>query len=241
MPRKSIFANLLESVARPFRHEAEAAALSFDVELDSAPRTQHRHRLQAPAAGAKNLLSNAFKFTEHGGVRLNDLRGAGGLERGSSDPSEGRLAWSRSKSPTPASASRPRSRRSSSKPSSRPTPAPAASMAARASALRSAANLPTCWAARFSCAARPARAARSRSTCPTFTSAPPRRRSASRSLGSGQRQLSVATRTRSRSSASRTTADDLKPGDLTSPHRRGRSALCARPRRSRARSGLQGA
>jgi HAMP domain-containing protein/CheY-like chemotaxis protein/signal transduction histidine kinase len=65
-----IFNNLLESVARPFRHEADRRRLSFDLISDAdLPRSivTDSKRLQQVL---KNLLSNAFKFTEHGGVRL---------------------------------------------------------------------------------------------------------------------------------------------------------------------------
>ena len=43
----------MEMVARPFRHEAENRGLAFDVQRRPGSRPQHRHRFQAPAAGAE--------------------------------------------------------------------------------------------------------------------------------------------------------------------------------------------
>jgi HAMP domain-containing protein/CheY-like chemotaxis protein/signal transduction histidine kinase len=65
-----VFANLLDVVARPFRHEADTRQLSFEVNLDpklGRSIVTDSKRLQQVL---KNLLSNAFKFTAQGGVRL---------------------------------------------------------------------------------------------------------------------------------------------------------------------------
>ena len=165
------FSNLLDAVGRPFRHEADTRQLSFKVDLDpSLGRSliTDAKRLQQVL---KNLLSNAFKFTDRGGVQLKvSAAPAGGPRHIRS--SARRRPSSPSRLPIPASEFRPRNRRSSSRPSSRPTPAPAANTAAPAWGLRSAASCQTCWVAKSSCAARPMSAAHLLFICQSLMPAP---------------------------------------------------------------------
>src|SRR5258705_7234118 len=70
--------NLLDTVGRPFRHEAENRQLSFDIEVDpnlGRSIVTDSKRLQQVL---KNLLSNAFKFTAEAGVRLRVSAAVGG-------------------------------------------------------------------------------------------------------------------------------------------------------------------
>jgi len=72
------FGALLDTVARPFRHEAENRRLAFDVSNDpkmGRSLVTDSKRLQQVL---KNLLSNAFKFTEQGTVRLTVSSANGG-------------------------------------------------------------------------------------------------------------------------------------------------------------------
>ena len=70
--------SLLETVGRPFRHEAENRQLSFSIEVDdnlARSMVTDSKRLQQVL---KNLLSNAFKFTAEGGVKMTVAAAVGG-------------------------------------------------------------------------------------------------------------------------------------------------------------------
>jgi CheY-like chemotaxis protein/signal transduction histidine kinase/HAMP domain-containing protein len=73
-----LFSNLVETIVRPFRHDAENRKLGFEVQIDpklDRSITTDSKRLQQVL---KNLLSNAFKFTDQGGVKLSIYQAAGG-------------------------------------------------------------------------------------------------------------------------------------------------------------------
>ena len=144
------FGALLDTVARPFRHEAENRRLTFDVTKRSAHGPQPCHRLKTPAAGTEEPAVERLQVhrTRNGEtVGLISSRLAGQrITRFSVAPDPS----SHSRSPTPASEFRRRSSASSSRPSSRRMQAPAANTAEPVSDSLSAANLQTCLAARFS-------------------------------------------------------------------------------------------
>jgi HAMP domain-containing protein/CheY-like chemotaxis protein/signal transduction histidine kinase len=77
-PEEIFFSNIIDASTRQFRHDAERKGLSFDIQVDpqlGRSIVTDAKRLQQVL---KNLLSNAFKFTEKGGVRLNVLAAPGG-------------------------------------------------------------------------------------------------------------------------------------------------------------------
>ena len=129
-----------------------------------ATGSQHRDRREAPAAGAEEPALERLQ------VHVARWRATQRVRRDrwlDGDASGAESGWrgGHSRCRTPVSAFLRRNSESCSKRSSRPTPARAASTAARVWGWPSAASWRDCLAARFSCAAHPAWAARSRCTC----------------------------------------------------------------------------
>jgi len=177
MPRKWHFNNLLEMIARPFRHEAENRKLQFDVEI--SPNLAGRSSIITDSKRLqqvlKNLLSNAFKFTADGGSEARGVPGGKRLEcrppyleacaaGGSFEVTDTGIGIPPEKQRIIFEAISAGRRRH--QPQVRAAPA---------SGSRSAANLPISWAAKSNCAARSAWAASSRCICRSCTRAAPTR------------------------------------------------------------------
>ncbi len=69
---------LIQAATRPFRHEAESRGLSFDIDLDPSLGPTLYSDSKRVQQILKNLLSNALKFTEKGGVTLTMSATSGG-------------------------------------------------------------------------------------------------------------------------------------------------------------------
>jgi CheY-like chemotaxis protein/signal transduction histidine kinase/HAMP domain-containing protein len=78
---ETAFSTLLSAMERMFRHEAESRRLAFEITADPSLGktmvTDQKRLMQV----LKNLLSNAFKFTAQGGVRLRASVAVGGWNR----------------------------------------------------------------------------------------------------------------------------------------------------------------
>jgi len=105
-----LMTNLFDNRGPSVRHEAENRQLAFNIDVDpnlGRSIITDSKRLQQVL---KNLLSNAFKFTAEGGVRLGVSAAVGGWSAGDIRSLSHSPRSSRSRSPTPASASRSKSR-----------------------------------------------------------------------------------------------------------------------------------
>ncbi|HEX2466320.1 MAG TPA: response regulator, partial [Thermoanaerobaculia bacterium] len=77
-----LFGSLLDSTRRTFSHDAERKGIAFEVLLDPAVGTNMVTDPKRLQQVLKNLLSNAFKFTEQGRVRLHVKAAASGWTAG---------------------------------------------------------------------------------------------------------------------------------------------------------------
>ena len=89
---------LIETVARPFRHEADRRHLSFEVKRRSQARPQHLHRLEAPAAGAQEPAVECVQIHRERQHRPLRLVGSIRLELRQQEPLRPRKELSHSRS-----------------------------------------------------------------------------------------------------------------------------------------------
>jgi CheY-like chemotaxis protein/signal transduction histidine kinase/HAMP domain-containing protein len=75
---KVLLASLRDSVQRTFHHVAESKGVSLRVEIDSRLPESFSTDSKRLQQILKNLLSNAFKFTDHGEVAMKVRRASGG-------------------------------------------------------------------------------------------------------------------------------------------------------------------
>src|SRR5262245_41951686 len=136
-----------DQIERGFRHVADSRGLEFSVRLDPKLAPTLRTDAKRLQQVLKNLLSNAFKFTERGRVELYMRLSESGWSAELASALDGRPMVAMDVVDT-GSASHPTSRRWSSKHSSSPTGLPAGSTAAPAWAFRSAASSSGCSGAR---------------------------------------------------------------------------------------------
>ncbi len=76
------FEEMRQTMERTFRHVAEGKGVDFKIDIDPALPDQVRTDAQRLDQVLKNLLSNAFKFTERGFVNLRVDRAQGGWTSG---------------------------------------------------------------------------------------------------------------------------------------------------------------
>ncbi len=169
IPPSAASATLLESKNLPFYVECARR---------SPAHVHERYETQRLQQIGRNLLSNAFKFTARGQVKMSVGLAQEGWSPEHPTLGRGSEVISIAISDTGIGIA-PESSASFSRPSSRPTRAPRANTAAPVSASRFPASWRRSSAARFASRASRARAARSRSTCRSPTRDRPRPRSAS--------------------------------------------------------------